>query len=386
MRLLREIIIGLLSLGIISSEKGLAQTSGVLLGIARESSNPETDTQSFDTIHPPKYQTLWIAPNDKGELKILASLPELIVPRNDGFWHVGVKQICEFDDGKLTSSPGNESLRQVVWAAPVTRGGVVEQDHPCEPHQAEDYAPPHMRSEEDQNKISQCGFELTNLTYVSPQLISISRYSGQSEDCEERGGHYELDYRVRNLDSDEALSFGTLLGGEARSAYLRALPKYAVSNDGRNCDEPDRTSDTGWRVAHVRGTWRPYLHQSRGLFGCAVDAPVSFALPASKTGDAVTNFDWKIQSKLWQSKVGDMADVYISPSKDLVIVSSASEIRIFELRAGMPGQLLLSLPAGQIVMAQWATGRHVQDWTSKMEQLSHQSLPEAVVRMKTSPQ
>lgn len=120
------------------------------------------------------------------------------------------------------------------------------------------------------------------------------------------------------------------------------------------------------------------------MFGCAVDAPVSFALPASLTGDAATNFDWKLQSKLWQSKVGDLTDVYISPTKDLAIVSSASEIRIFELRAGMPGPLLLTLPAGQIVMAQWATGRHVQDWTANIEQLAHQPLPATVVREKAA--
>lgn len=378
----------LLGITILLTEMGwiapcLGQTSGVLLGIAGESSTEETDTQTFGTIHAPKYRTLWVASDGKGELKVLASLPELIVPRKDGFWHIGVEQVCEFDDGSLTSSPGNESLRQVVWAAPATRAAIVEQRHPCAPHKLEDYAPPHFRSEQDENKISQCGFELVNLLYASPQVISISRYSGQSEDCEERGGRYQFDFKVRNFDSDEALSFGTLLGLDAHRAYLRALPRHAVGDNGENCGEPDQTTDTGWRIAHARGRWRPYVNQSLGFFGCAIDAAVNFALPASLTGDASLSLDWKVlQSKLSPSNPGDVADGYVSPNGDLLIASSPSENKIFELRAGVPGKLFLTLPQGKIVMAQWATGRHVQEWTEKLGELAHQQRPAPVVQAK----
>jgi hypothetical protein len=66
----------------------------------------------------------------------------------------------------------------------------------------------------------------------------------------------------------------------------------------------------------------------------------------------------------------------------MLIVASHSETRFFELRAGVPGKLLLTLPSSGIAMAQWATGGHVQDWTEKVSALAKQHLPGPVVRVK----
>jgi len=355
-----------------------AQRSGVLLGVAGASSNAVGDTQSFDTIHEPQYRTLWIARDASGELKVLSTLPELIVPRQDGFWHVGVKQFCEFD---YFEDGGNERLRQVVWAAPATQSATVEQSHPCTAHKPEDYAPPYSRSEQDKNKISQCGFELVNLLYLSPAIISMSTYTGQSEDCEARGGRYNVDFKVRNFDSDEALSFGQLLGAKAHDAYVRALPARGQGDGGEDCGESEETRDTGWRIAHSHGRWHPYAHQDLGYFGCAVDAAMSIPLPGSLTGDVSSAFDWRRLQSL-QSKADPIADVYVSPAGDLLIATSHSETRFFELRAGVPGKLLLTLPSSGIVAAQWATGAHIQDWTEKISALAIQHLPAPVMRVK----
>lgn len=355
-------------------EPALAQRSGVLLGIAGPSTQEEADTQDFATIHEPKYQTLWIATDAKGELKVLASVPELIVPRNDGFWHVGVKQVCEFDEDSK-----NESLRHVVWTAPVAKAGVVEQAQPCVTHKPEDYAAPYARTEQDKDKISQCGFELVNIEYVSPELISMSTYTGQSEDCEARGGRYSVHHKVRNFDADDALSFGQLLGPKAHNAYVRALPKHGQGDDGQDCGEPERTRDTGWRIAHNLG-WSPYVHQDLGYFGCMVDAPVSTPLPIRLTGDIPTPIPWRPL----RSKIEGIADAYVSPSSDLLIAVLHSETSFYDLRGGVPGKLLLKLPASGIVMVQWAMGTHVPAWTAQIVDFAGQHLPEPVVRVKSS--
>jgi hypothetical protein len=304
-------------------------------------------------------------------LKVLASLPELIVPRRDGFWHVGVKQVCEFEEG-------NENLRHLVWAAPVTKAGVVEQSQPCTAHKPEDYASPYNRSEQDKDKISQCGFELVNLLFVSPEVISMSTFTGQSESCEVRGGHYNVDFKVRNFDSDEGLSFGQLLGPKAHDAYFRALPKMGQGDAGEDCVESDKNRDTGWRIAHAAGRWRPYLHQDLGYFGCAVDARVSFPLGALLTGDGSAVLDFKAL----RSRIDGMTDAYLSPNGDLLIAALPSETRFYELHGGVPGKLLLKLPGSGIVMAQWATGAHVQDWTTQLQKLAQQHLPDPITRLR----
>jgi hypothetical protein len=348
-----------------------AQQSGVLLGIAGPSTAEGSDTQDFATVHEPQYQTLWIARDAAGTLKVLSTLPELIVPRRDGFWHVGVKQVCEFENK-------NESLRQVVWAAPVAKPGEVEQTTPCTTHKPEDYAPPYGRAEEDMDKISQCGVQLVNILYLSPELISTSSYSGQSEDCEPRGGHYSLEYSVRAFASSEPVGFGQLLGATAKLAYARALPKQGKDDAGNDCGQPSAADDTRWRIAHAHGRWHPYAHLDMGYFGCAADAPIRMLLPASLTGDAPSPISWE----LLHTKLPGAADFYLSPGGDLLIAAAHDDTRFYELRAGVPGKLLLKLPPGGIVMAQWATGTHLREWTEQFAKLAQQPLPAPVIRVK----
>jgi len=348
-----------------------AQSSGVLLGVA-DSITTQRDYDDFGRISPPAYRTLWIARDVNGELTVLATLPELVVPRKDGFWRVGVSQNCIFDDS-VKDFP-NESLLQEVWAAPIGKTATMEQSQPCALHKPEDYAPPYGRSEEDKGKISQCGFALASIHYLSPEMIGISVEEGSSEACEAgRGGRVTEKYSVRNFDY-RALGFGQLLGPAARDAYFDALPKHGTNSFGTECGDPSKDDDTGWRVEHKLGSWHPYLNQSLGYFECTADRPIHFQLPAPVTGDLSTPLDWK----LLRSRIIGISDAYASPNGDMLIAITKSEIRVFEARRRIPGKLLLKLSAGEIVMAQWATGAHVPDWTTELSNLAKQRLPESI--------
>ena len=344
-----------------------AQRSGVLLGVA--DAIRDRDHDDFSTIHPPTYRTPWIAPDANGELKVLATLPQLIVPRKDGFWHVGVSQSCVSDDS-VQDFP-NESLDQEVWAAPVSKAATLEKSGPCPLHKPEDYAGPYGRSEESKGKISQCGLTLASVHYLSPEIIGIGLEEGGSEACEAgRGGRITTSYSVRNFDY-RVLAFGELLGPAAQHAYFAALPKHGTNSFGTECADTSKDDDSGWRVEHSLGTWHPHVSQSLGYFECAADAPIHFQLPASVTGDSSIPLDWK----LLRSSISGIADAYASPNGDMLIAITKSEMRFFEARKGIPGKLLLKLPAEEIVMAQWATGTHVQDWTKELSGLSKQGLP-----------
>jgi hypothetical protein len=335
------------------------------------------EAQEFDSIHEPRYQTLWVTRDASGKLVVLATVPELIVPRRDGFWHVGVKQVCEFDPG-VGEDGGNESIIQIVWAAVVTEAAEIEQIHPCTAHKLEDYAPPYGRSKEDRRKISQCGYRLADIEFVSPELISLRNYASQSESCEARGGRYAQTYHVENYDSNSALGFGALLGAAAGKAYSQAIPKKAHSDFGGECGEPYQTSDDGWRIGRNGGRWAPFVSQSLGNFGCSVDAPIHFRLPTSVTGETAVISDWKP----FQAKEPDLQDGFIAPSGDLAIVVTKSEMKFYEIAAGVPERMLLALPAHPIVMVQWSTGKHVAGWTTQLEKIAKQHLPEPVIQVK----
>jgi hypothetical protein len=355
---------GLLAMG------ARGQQSGVLIGVVAARA---AEAQEFESITGPKYQTLWVARDMNGKLSVMATIPELIVPRRDGFWHVGVKQVCEFDD---TEDGGNESLAQKTWAAPVGKAGEVELQQLCTSHKPEDYAPPYGRVA-GEKKISQCGFTLTDIEFVSPQLISAREYEGQSEDCEARGGRYSVYHHVRRYDSTEPVSFGQLLGPQAGAAYLKALPEKAKDDNDEECGEPfGGRKDDEWRVGRNAGRWGAFLTQNVGNFGCSVDEPIHFRIPSALTGETFALSDWTAFYKMEK----DLQDGFISPAGDLAVIVTKTEMKFYEVREKVPGKLLLTLPGSAIVMVQWATGAHVEDWTGQLGKIANGKLPGVVVK------
>jgi hypothetical protein len=350
-----------------------AQQSGVLIGV-QEAPAQSQDAQTFDELSPPKYKTIWVAPDASGQLAVLATIPDLIVPRKDGFWHVGVGQACGYFPDPGGADEGNESMVQAVWRAPVAQAGIVPVSHLCAPRPAGDYAPSVQVNA--QNKITQCGFQLTEIWYLSPAVISVKRYSGQSEDCEPRGGHYSDDSFVVEYNSDENLSVGEFLGPDAEAAYRKALPASGKSEDGDDCDFPSNI-DSGWLIQRRLGRWSIAVHQDLGPFGCAIDAPVRFRLPLSVTSDNSPVPDWKTL----QASVKDLQDAYVSPAGNRIVIMTSTELQFCEFADGKPGKVLLHIPVQPIVMLQWSTGTHVQDWTNQLTELAKHPLPPPKVQV-----
>lgn len=353
------------------------QQAGVLIGVVEARAE---EAQDFDSIHAPKYQTLWIAPDANGQFSVMVTITELIVPRRDGFWHVGVKQVCEFDAG-TGEDGGNESIAQMIWAAPVAKAGEVEQRHPCIAHQPEEYAPPFGRGPGDARKIAQCGFDLADIEFLSAELISWREYESQSEDCEARGGRYNARHHVRRVDSDDAVSFEKLFGAQAGAAYAKAAAVKPHDDNGEECGEEVSGRDDQWRIGRNAGRWAAFVNQNAGYFGCSVDAPIRFRLPGALTGETAALSDWKA----FYSIEKELEDGFVSPTGDLAMVTTKTEIKLYEVREKAPGKLLLTLPGRPIVMVQWATGTHVQDWTAQLAKIARQHSPESVVRVRADP-
>jgi hypothetical protein len=63
--------------------------SGVLSGMATD---PDPDRGEREKV--PAFRTVWIA-HDAARARRLTTIPALVVPRRDGFWWLGLTNVCE---------------------------------------------------------------------------------------------------------------------------------------------------------------------------------------------------------------------------------------------------------------------------------------------------
>jgi hypothetical protein len=96
---------------------------------------------------------------------------------------------------------------------------------------------------------------------------------------------------------------------------------------------------------------------------------------------AVTGHDTLVMP--WTSIVAAVPraiDAFSSPAADMLIVVAPSELQVFEVRGQSLGEKLVTVPAGQVVMIQWALGRNVARWTAAVRQFATKPLREPTIR------
>jgi hypothetical protein len=114
----------------VSTTKSVPATSGLLVG--RIAHQRDVQVLGFPSLV--QYETLWIVRDGTGA-HIAATLPDIIVPRKTGFWHVGIQHTCQFNPptkGDATDH-GNISTVDLAYAVPVEKPAILDLDSPlCE--------------------------------------------------------------------------------------------------------------------------------------------------------------------------------------------------------------------------------------------------------------
>lgn len=357
-----------------------------------------------------QYETMWIVRDGSGA-HVAATLPDIIVPRKTGFWRLGIAHTCQFTrprNGSPTDH-GNISTADIGYAVPVERAPLVQLNIPdpaCDPETAKRmfddsyqlYAgdnpqPPHP------NAPSECGWQSLWFSSILPDLISVSYYQGLSETCDPRGGNsYQNDW-VQSPDtpissSDQTHShipFDEVFGADGHRAWIRAVTASGPSGDSCLADVPREELDdqTGWSLLHFYGKWLTYAFVQKGKF-CAVAAYPKVAVLRWLTHAAPLPIPWPVLEK----QLPGISDAYMSPSGSILLAivskqdphprqSQVISVALFDFSGNKLGTKLLDLPASDIVMAEWASGRYVQSWTDSLSALHSHGLPALVVRPAT---
>lgn len=207
------------------------------------------------------------------------------------------------------------------------------------------------------------------VTHAGPHYVSVFYQEGAGENCQ-AGRETWSSQRSTTRDGRPVDVMPLLPSAQARrisATWEKEKGECALE------DSPDES----WGIVRALGRWQLAFSTS-GATACAGRSgneeegfslretvpstiarrdPVARWLPATKS--LFTNVD----------------DIFVSPASDLVIVRSGERLSAFGTADGLLGsvRLQLQLRSGEtVVMAEWATGRHVDDWTRQLKALHEQ--------------
>jgi hypothetical protein len=307
--------------------------SGVLLGL-------------HDRPHQ-TYRTLWIAGHGDSAA-VLASGPGLLVPRSDGFWWVNEEsQDCNYVvAGPAAGWPDGAVANGGVWA-----GAIPEE---C----SSDYG----------------GYQ-SEIFLVGPDYMSFRFYgdapSGRAVD------HID-EYYVMSLDSLTqwvAIPVERFFPQSALAPFMEMVEQKAdsmgeTSSEECGWGEARSPPPRRWWVVRGRGRWG-LVGQYESFYWCgSFTVSASIAVPPELVGHDQLFPDWAAVTAV----VPDAEDAVSSPRRDLLVAQTYDSLYAFHVDGDVVGRRVLAVEARgtDIVMVQWAVGRHVQRWTDEVWELLNQ--------------
>jgi hypothetical protein len=391
-----------------SSSIPIASPVGLLLARVAHQRNRD----AFGDVSMVRYETLWIV-RDASGAHITATLPDVIVPRQSGFWRIGIEHTCQLTPAAQgdSSTLGNISTADVPYAVPAGQAPVVELDHAaCDSETAkrlfdDSYNPefvPDPDSEHPPNPSapSECGWANRWFVSILPDLISISYFQGVSEICEPEGGNDYKEIWVQRPEdpfpfvgpAQQQIPFDVVFGAAGHHAWIHAVSGGQSEGDSCIADNPDEDMpQTGWSLKHVHGEWRTHAFAQVGRV-CAASGDPKVVAPRTLTHAIPLPIPWTELEK----QLPGISDAYVAPGASglLAIQSTKGDpvseqgqtvaVALYDFSGNKLAAKLLDLPATKIVMAEWATGRFVQSWTESLSALQAHGLPAVVVKVRAA--
>lgn len=347
-----------------------AQTSGALIGFRVSSAVEDSGS---------RYRTLWIVGSSKSARA--TTLPDLLVPRRDGFWRMGIVVTC--------GDVQQEGQIDRLWTSRANRRVTLREECPTVPASEVPMIVATTDSAERARLDSVeviCSIRKLDIDFVTGRYLSRSEMGGQTEQCEPRGERFDYSSAVSYWEGSP-IAFSDIAGVAADSAFARAARLAVDSASKEDCESFVSDSESraeaantvsDWYVARGKGSWQPRVTRSVYGTSCSFDAPIDLKLPASFTGHDVLRPAWDIIART----VPGAVDAMSSPAGDFVIVLTADSLFAYSSHGKVLGTRLLSTPFARdrIVMVEWALGKSAARWDTEIVRLRSTLSPVAVTR------
>ena len=337
----------------------LAQ-SGVLIGVST----------------PTGYETLWVVRDASRPLR--ATIRELLVPRVDGWWRLGTTPICS------TGGPEGQWM-EVLWRARADSAAVISEfchELPRGELPLPIYVEDSAAADSARKEMVRCSWSKIEINFVSPEYLAVGEQSGQTEECEPRGGRWYQSYYVSRFNGDSSLALAELssprvdsIGRVALSTAAKELAKDEVCASIVEGFDPSELFEIGaaWYPSRFGGRWMPVLVEQLGMGECQLHPIVDIALDTELTGHDVLRPSWAALSK----QIRGLTDAFTSPGGDMVIVRATDSLFMYLGESEKLGRRIgaVPFPDRKIVMLQWARGRNVARWNKEIDAMLKRGLP-----------
>lgn len=335
-----------------------AAQSAVLIGLHLEASDDDSE------IHPLAYRTFLITFRD-GKAQLAADLPDLIVPRRDGFWQVG----------SLHKGPACcGGYQEFVYAAPVR----------SVPHAAGEYHP--------ENPDWNCSeTHQATIEFVNPDFVSVSYFTEPA--CSLQVDLQHATYKLDDLNKE--LDITAILGPGAWNAAKKAHARAIVADDRSECPVISKPDSTRWGIERSsrlpRSHAKPWVllsdYTTPHVCGGGNTYEIDFPIAESLTGPTYHASDLMqlLQSKMAKDNSILPGEAVLTPAGDFLVDLDALTVygikqQALEAKPALSVLVPSSPDSGfNIVMVQWALGKHVREWEAELQSLQKTHLPEPVV-------
>jgi hypothetical protein len=289
--------------------------SGVLIGL--RSDNGGTS-----------YRTVWIASKNK-ELKPILVMPQLFVPRGNGFWEVGSEQ----------KSVGDKSITSI-------------------------YAKSVINLSKGESLVKKNELLLTS--GMRSILFVGNNYIGTEYTNKPKNINSLQVLPIDNIKSGKGINISDVVSGNAKELLLRSSEAYLLSQDKDKAEQLEKEPKMdNFTLSRKNGHWfmvgrLNYVKPNENSL--YEEFSVNIATPPKLIIYDELCVPWN-QIKARQPEA---TDAYTSPNKDIAILCAKNYMYIYSVQNG----ILSDKPLGKVkiqenekvVMAEWAIGEYSEKW------------------------
>jgi hypothetical protein len=303
-----------------------------------------------------QYLTFWIS-RSGNTVKVQAT-EGLLVPRANGFWHIGAQIVKSDRDPEY-------NFDEHFWALPAG-----EKPKPQE-------ADPNVD-----------GTSVRLITYAGPQYVSyLFHWQGGA-------GAWEYVYphvaSVDDLATD--LNIEEVLGPAASAGYKRLAKSLDHMNDEAKEGEEREPcnccsgSDNEWGILHAGDLWQTYARFHPGTSSACSqgheDHVLKAVIPQSVAPGGILGKPWDVlraeAEALLKSEHGSVRHLFVSPKQDLAVAVGTTGLAVLGVE-NLHIHSVLKIHAFDKacipVMEQWSLGRFVAGWDAAIQKEQSAAVP-----------